>query len=112
MNFIITTLETCDLIVITGRIDSYTSPSIEDALKALIADGHHKLVINLADVTYLSSSGMLMLINAQKQCQRHPNGKIILTNVSDRIFSSLEIAGFHQFFEFFNDVSAALKGFQ
>jgi anti-anti-sigma factor len=111
MEFSITEYKHCDLIEISGRIDSYTSPAIEEVLKALMADGHYKMVIDLKNVTYLSSSGMLTLVNAQKQCKRHNQGEILLAHVSDQVLASLGLAGFNQLFEIHDDVVTAVGKF-
>lgn len=111
MEFVITEHKHCDLIQVTGRIDSYTSPKLEEAFHTLMADDHYKFVMDLKELTYLSSSGMLTLINAQKQCKQHRGGEIFLANVSDRVFTSLELAGFDQLFEFFDDVVTAVGRF-
>lgn len=111
MEIVITEYKHCDLLEITGRIDSYTSPIIEEALDSLLADGHFNIVIDLKNVSYLSSSGMLTLINAQKQCKQHNGGEILLANVSERVLSSLELAGFNQLFELYDDVAMAVGKF-
>lgn len=96
---------------ITGRVDSYTCPKIKDAIEALIADGHCKIVLDLNTVTYLSSSGMLTFINALKHCQQGNQGKIVLANVPPKIFTNLELAGFHTLFEIYDDVVTAVGKF-
>jgi len=111
MEFVITEYKHCDLMEISGRVDSYTSPKIKEALEALIADGHCKIVLDLQAVTYLSSSGMLTFINALKHCQQGSQGKIVLSNVSPQIFTSLELAGFHTLFEIYDDVVTAVGKF-
>ena len=111
MEFVITEYKHCDLMEISGRVDSYTSPKIKDALEAMIADGHCKIVINLESVTYLSSSGMLTFINALKHCQQSDQGKIVLANVPPQIYTSLELAGFHTLFEIYGDVLTAVGKF-
>lgn len=111
MEFVITEFNHCDLIQIVGRIDSYTSPKLEEALTVLMADGHYKFVIDFQDVSYLSSSGMLALINTQKKCKLHNGGEIHLANVSKKIVQSLELAGFDALFEFFDDTVTAVGKF-
>lgn len=111
MEFVITEYNHCDLIQITGRIDSYTAPKLEEALSVLMADGHYKFVIDLKEVSYLSSSGMLTLINIQKKCKQHNGGEIYLVNVSEKILTSLELAGFDRLFRFFNDIVTAVGKF-
>ena len=111
MEFVITEYNHCDLIQVTGRIDSYTAPRLEEALAALLADGHFKFVIDLQEASYLSSSGMLTLINTQKKCKQHNGGEIYLANVSEKILASLELAGFDRLFIFFNDIVTAVGKF-
>ena len=111
MEFVITEYKHCDLLAISGRVDSYTSPRIEEALNALLVDGHCNIVVDLQEVSYLSSSGMLTLINALKQCKQTNRGKIVLANVSERVLNSLELAGFNRLFEIYNDVVTAVGRF-
>jgi anti-sigma B factor antagonist len=111
MEFVITEYKHCDLIEISGRIDSYTSPNIEKALKALMADEHYKFVVDLKELTYLSSSGMLVFVNAQKLCKRYNRGEIVLVNVPDIIRSTFELAGFDKLFDFYQNVVSAVGKF-
>ena len=111
MEFVITEYAHCDLITISGRVDSYTSPKIQVALNALITDDRTNIVVNLQDVSYLSSSGMLVLVNAQKTCKRQNRGEVVLTNVPDNVYSNFELSGFHQMFTFFDDVTSAVGRF-
>jgi len=111
MEFVITEYKHCDLVEISGRVDSYTSPKIKETLETLIADGHCKIVLDLKAVSYLSSSGMLTFINALKHCQQGKEGKIVLSNVPPQIFNNLELAGFHTLFEIYEDVVTAVGNF-
>ena len=111
MKFVISELKNCDLVEISGRVDSYTSPKIKDALNDLLAEGRSCVVLDLKDVTYLSSSGMLTLINTLKQCQETERGKLLLASVPPQILNSLELAGFNQLFEIFEDADEAVKRF-
>lgn len=112
MEFVITEFAQCDLMEISGRVDSYTSPKIKEALGGLMADGRCKIVLDLKSVTYLSSSGMLTFINALKQCQQSEQGKIILANIPPQILTSLELAGFNRLFDIYDDSVSAVNGFE
>jgi anti-sigma B factor antagonist len=111
MKFITSECQQCDLIKITGRIDSYTTPKIKDALHNLIKDGHFNFVIDLSDVSYLSSSGILLFINTQKTISRDYRGKIIFAEVPELIYSNFQLAGFDDYFEFYKDTSSAVASF-
>jgi len=111
MEFSITEFKHCDLLRIIGRVDSYTSPIINHAIKALFKDGHCNIVIDMKDVSYLSSSGILVFVNAQKQCKRQNRGEIVFANVSENVLSNFELTGFDQIFKYYNDVVSAVGGF-
>ncbi len=101
----------CDLLKVSGRIDSYTAPQLADALTAIISARRYKIVIDMEKVDYMSSAGMRALISAQKACRRYNRGEVVLCNVPARICEALELAGFTPLFKFFNDVTAAIGYF-
>jgi anti-sigma B factor antagonist len=111
MEFSITEYKHCDLMKIKGRIDSYTSPIIDDAINALLTDGHYNIVIDMENVSYLSSSGILVFIHAQKLCKRQDRGEIVFANVSENIYSSLKLAGFHHIFRVYDSSASAVGHF-
>ncbi len=111
MEFTTTEHENCHVIAISGRIDSYTSPQIEEELNTLLASGHCNIVIDFSNLSYLSSSGMLVLINAEKKCLALGQGQVLLANVPDRVLSSLKLAGFDRIFGIFPDVPTAVEQF-
>ncbi len=111
MEFSITEFKHCDLMAITGRVDSYTSPIILDALNSLLMDGHCNIVIDMKDVSYLSSSGVLIFINIQKECKIHNRGELIFANVSENVYANLKLAGFDKVFSLYDDVVSAVGRF-
>lgn len=111
MEINITEHQGCDLIEIVGRIDSYTTPTVKEMIKRLMEDGRYNFVLNLKDVTYLSSSGILMFVNTQRKITKRNEGKIVFTEVPELIFSNIKLAGFDQLFEFTSDTQSALSRF-
>lgn len=112
MELVVTEYHHCDLIEINGRIDSYSAPQIEDALKALMIDDHYNIIVNLEEATFISSSGILTFVKAQRKLRRQNRGKIVFANVPKLIFSSFELAGFNTIFDFYNDVATAVGRFK
>jgi anti-sigma B factor antagonist len=111
MEFTITEHQNCAVIQITGRIDSYTTPNIKQTLISLIENGHHNFVMDLGKVNYLSSSGILMFVNLQKRLNDENLGKVVFSNVPELIYSNIKLAGFDQFFEFFQGTNTAVRRF-
>ena len=111
MEINITEHQGCDLVEIAGRIDSYTTPKIKKILQRRMEDGHFNFVLNLRDVTYLSSSGILMFVNTQRKITKQNDGKIVFSEVPGLIFSNIKLAGFDQLFEFSTDTQSAFSRF-
>jgi serine/threonine-protein kinase RsbW len=111
MELVLTKYKHCDLIEITGRIDSYSSPQIKQMLNALIHDDHYNIIVDLKNVTYLSSSGILTFVDAQRKLKRGGKGLVVFADVPKLVYSSFELAGFNTIFDFFEDKHTAVSHF-
>lgn len=101
----------CDLVAVSGRVDSSTSPKLSDALEAISAEGRYKIVLDMAGLEYMSSAGFRALISAQRNCRRYNRGEVVLASVPANIHSALELAGFTTLFRVFPDVTSAVGAF-
>jgi anti-sigma B factor antagonist len=111
MDITVTSMETCDLVVVTGRIDSYTAPNLSEALNNIAKDERYKLVLELGGVSYVSSAGLRVLIDIQKTCKKKDEGEVLLVNTPQRVYETLELAGFVPLFRFFANVESAVAAF-
>ena len=98
----------CDLVTLTGRVDSSNSHKLSDALDGIVNEGRYKLVLDMAALEYMSSAGFRALISAQRNCKRYNRGEVVLATVPANIHSALELAGFTTLFRIFPDVTAAV----
>jgi len=80
---------------ISGKIDATTSPQLEDQLMDLIDDGFTYIILNLADVPYLSSAGLRILMLLAKHL--YGNGQLGLCNVQETVDEIIDMAGFKNF---------------
>jgi anti-sigma B factor antagonist len=101
----------CDLITVTGRVDSSTAPLLGDALNEVTNEGRFHVVVDLSDLEFLSSAGIWVLVNTQKTCKRYNRGEVVLVNVPDRILSTLDLAGLVPFFTISTDLTDAVGSF-
>lgn len=101
----------CDLVKASGRVDSGTAPDLEAALNAITNAGKYKIVLDMTDVTFMSSKGWWVLIDTQKTCKRYKRGELVLVNVRGEIRSSLDLVGMGSYFKIFNDVTTAVGSF-
>lgn len=77
-------------VVLHDRLDTLTAPELESELKARIT-GKEYLVFDLADLEYISSAGLRVLIWAYKAVSAEGGFKIV--NVNDTVYEVLEITG-------------------
>ena len=101
----------CDMITITGRVDSSTAPKLTQALEAANEGGKYRIVVDMKDLEYMSSAGFRALLSAQRNCKKYNRGEVVLATVPVRIREALELAGFTELFKSFDDSLAAVGHF-
>ncbi len=100
----------CDLVKVTGRIDSNTAPDLEKAFNTLLDGGKLGIVFDMGEVDFISSRGLWVLLETQKACKKK-KGKLALVNVAEDMMESLDLAGVKHFIEIYTDVTAAVGSF-
>lgn len=78
---------------LSGRLDSSVAGEVMDGLNGIVTAGATKLVINLKDLTYISSSGLRGLLVAAKLI-KSSNGDMRLCEPIDRVYKVLNDSGF------------------
>jgi len=101
----------CDLIQVSGRVDSFTAPNLSEAMRTITDSGRFKITLDMSGVTYVSSAGLRVLIDTQKTCKALNRGELVLARVPPRIYETLDLAGFVPLFRFFDDTTAAVGSF-
>ena len=77
-----------------GRVDTITAPELE---AAIALDGVEELVFDLAQVDYISSAGLRVLLSAQKKMA----GKsMTIANSKPAVKEVFDITGFSDIFTF------------
>ena len=76
----------------------------------LLAEGHRKFLLNLADVNYIDSTGLAHLVGALVSV-RKLNGEIKLLNLSNRFHDVLQITKLHTVVESFDNEATAVESF-
>lgn len=78
-------------ITLTGRLDTNTAPKLESELRQSL-NGITELILDLANLEYLSSAGLRVLLAAQKVMNKQ--GQMIVRHVNETIMEVFEITGF------------------
>jgi anti-anti-sigma factor len=100
----------CDLVTLKGRIDSETAGKLAETLKAVTDSNVYRIVLDMAEVNFVSSKGWWVLINAQKLCKRH-KGELVMVSLDIRIRASLDTVGMGNYFRILEDLTAAVGSF-
>lgn len=87
-----------------------TSADLRDKLKALLADGKRRIVLNLADVRRIDSSGLGTLVAGFTSVERE-GGALKLANLSDRVIELITITKLHTVFDVYDSTEAAVQSF-
>ena len=86
------TLNGAELTVkVAGRLDTTTAPELEKELTESIAAAK-TLMLDFAELEYLSSAGLRVILQAQKIMNRQ--GELIVRNVNETIMEIFEVTGF------------------
>lgn len=93
---------------VRGEIDLHNSPTLRTALlDALAKQTPKKLIVNLAEVPYMDSSAIAVLVESLQKL-RKTGGRVILTNLQPRVKGLLEIARLDAIFVLCKDEAEAM----
>jgi len=106
-----TNYKRCDVVKITGRVDSATAPQLSSVLEALADAGRHRIVLDMTNLEFISSAGLRVLVNMQKTNKRHNRGEVVLACVPKNIYNALDLVGFTILFKSFDDLLTAVGSF-
>ena len=74
-----------------GRLDTSTAPQLEGKINNSI-EGVTDLKFDFANLEYISSAGLRVLLSAQKAMNKQ--GKMAIQNVSEEVMEIFEVTGF------------------
>ena len=80
-----------------GNIDSSTAARFGEQLKSVIGSGCSRLIVDMKDVSYISSAGFRCLLIAEKEAQR-AGGHLALCGLAGEVHRLFEIGAFTDIF--------------
>lgn len=93
---------------VAGEIDLACSTRFQKSLKAVLEKGPDRLVINLAGVTYMDSSGVASLVKLLSRA-RKMGMQLRLAHMNDRVGSVFEITRLNTVFDIYETEQEALN---
>ncbi len=96
---------------VVGEIDIYTTPQFKEAVNDVISSGEKHLLINMAGVTLMDSSGFGTLLSATKRL-RPQGGSVNLIRCNSAIDRILRITRLNTIFGTYDDLQEAVHATQ
>lgn len=79
-------------VTLSGSLNAMTFESLDEALRNILYDGIHCILLDIADVQQISSAGAGVLV-AAKETALKAGGGLVLLHVPPRIFEILQMLG-------------------
>ena len=104
-------VEGVSLVALNGRIIlGEESTALREKLKSLIAAGNKKIVLNMAEVTYIDSSGLGALVAAHLSAKT-AGASIRLCNLGQKFHEVLQMTKLLTVFDVYETEAAAVASF-
>jgi anti-sigma B factor antagonist len=98
------------LIGVKGRLDHETTPRLQSLLFDMLDKGHHRLVVDLSETTYINSGGLRVLLSGWRRA-RQQQGDVHLCGLNERLTEIFEMAGFDRVFQIYPTRAEAQDAF-
>ena len=109
MNINVSAHKNVTLVEVSGRIDSMNANQLGEALSTEIDNGHINMVLDLANVEYMSSAGLREIVSALKKVRGR--GDVRIAQPSHRVREVLEMAGLDTIFQIFPTLAGAMGSY-
>lgn len=97
------------VVFVYGEIDVLTAPRLHETLQEVIAESPSTLLIDMANVTFIDSTGLGTLVVAHRHLEER-GGKLRLVSVPPAVSQVLDVTGLTGRFEAYPDMDAASGG--
>lgn len=98
------------VVSLSGRIDAATAPEVNRIVREAIHNGGKQIVVELRDVTFLSSSGLRALLLLSRELRRE-GGDLVLCALQPQVAEVFHLTGFDKIFQLHHTREEATAGF-
>jgi anti-anti-sigma factor len=96
------------VVVIKGRLDAVSSPVLEKEIETLTAVGDNRLIMDLSELNYISSSGLRIILGGAKRLKAM-QGCLLIASLRSMIKEVFDVSGFSSIIPIFDSTDEALK---
>ena len=98
------------ILELAGRFDAYATPSVVEWLNETAATPPANIVVNLAQVHFIDSTGLATLVQGMKRCRQN-GGDLRLCHLQQPVRIIFELTCLDRAFQIFEDEVGALESF-
>jgi anti-sigma B factor antagonist len=104
-------VDSITVVDVSGRITlGEACKELREVIRGELGKGHKSLLLNLADVTYIDSSGIGELVSAYTAVSNQ-GGQLKLLNLTKKVHDLLQITKLYTVFDVHNDEAKAVSSF-
>jgi anti-sigma B factor antagonist len=96
------------VVAVAGELDLATAPELLNRVTDLIDEGHHRVVLDLAELSFCDSAGLSVLARIRKKVAQF-DGALTLARPTPIVRSVLELTGMTEVIPTFETVDAATE---
>lgn len=94
------------IVSLSGEVDLRTSPKLRSTFLELLDEKPARIVVNLADVKYVDSSGVGTIVELNRRALK-ADSKVVLVGLQQRVRSLFEITQLDKFFTITDSIDEA-----
>jgi anti-sigma B factor antagonist len=95
---------------LSGRFDVNTAPNVADWLNQATLNSPARIIVNMANTTFVDSTGLATLVQALKRC-RQGKGDLHICGLQRSVYIIFELTRLDKAFNIFVDESHAVQAF-
>ncbi len=99
------------ILCLKGRLDLASGAGLKEEIKALVDKEQTMIHLNLADVDFINSSGLGVLVSIMKDIRMH-KGRLTLSDLASYVQEIFEITQLSHIFEIFPSESEAITSYK
>jgi anti-sigma B factor antagonist len=96
----------CTVVSVSGELDRDTRPQLQDFLEDVVDQGARRVVLDLAEVPFMDSSGLGLQVDALKRL-RDEGGRLCLAAVQESVRNVLALSAVDRVVDVYDTVEAA-----
>ncbi|MCR5814011.1 MAG: STAS domain-containing protein [Desulfovibrio sp.] len=93
MEITLTQEQDCVVLALSGRMDATTTGDFDEKAQAALQEGHRRILVDLAELEYMSSAGLRSLLSLAK-AMKNGGGHLCFCSLQPMVAEVFRISGF------------------